>query len=136
MVDISVTVPYHRRQDLRNYAQRLNQIYMDPLHENRLRTALNGLKSMRSELADMGVLHAGIFGSVARGEDGPNSDIDVLIDINVDQVGDILDYIAICELIKEGLGKYCPGIGIDVADEKGLKPRIRAVVERDAVYAF
>ena len=38
------------------------------------------------ELLALGVRHLSIFGSVARGEAGPESDVDVLVDVD-DHVG-------------------------------------------------
>jgi len=136
MVDVSVSVPIHKRQALRNYAHQLNRSDLHALDDDRLRLILRGLKSMRTSLQKAGVQHAGVFGSVARGDNGLDSDIDVLIQIDVDQVGDILDYISICRSIQDGLGAICPGVDVDVANEDRLKAQIRAAVERDAVYAF
>ena len=46
----------------------------------RLSSARQVLLKLKNELKLLGVQHATIFGSVARGEDGPDSDIDICID--------------------------------------------------------
>ena len=37
------------------------------------------LKAAEAELKARGVIHAALFGSAARGEEGPDSDIDVMV---------------------------------------------------------
>jgi len=135
-IDVSVSVPYERRHALREYARMLNDDESAPNGDDRLRTTLRSLKSMKSALQEAGVLHAGVFGSVARGDDGPKSDLDVLIDIDPDRVGGMLKYIKICETIQLGLNQFVPNLSVDVVNQKYLKPGIREVVERDSIYAF
>ena len=50
-----------------------------PLHAPAKAAATALLKSMASELAAAGVLELWLFGSVARGDDGPDSDVDIAI---------------------------------------------------------
>lgn len=56
-----------------------------------------------------------IFGSVARGEDTPESDLDLLVRMKPDAT--LFDLAALGEAIKELLG-----IEVDVVSEGGLKP--------------
>ena len=42
---------------------------------------LRKLKQAEADLRAQGVAHAALFGSVARGEDRPDSDIDIMIEI-------------------------------------------------------
>lgn len=49
----------------------------------RLTFAKQTLMKIKNELKLLGVHQATIFGSVARGEDGPNSDIDICLDFGV-----------------------------------------------------
>jgi uncharacterized protein len=46
----------------------------------RLHDALRTLRECERDLRAKNIVHAGIFGSVARGDAGPNSDIDVLVE--------------------------------------------------------
>ena len=98
---------------------------------------LRALMSIRPDLYRAGVLHAGVFGSVARGDDRPGSDIDIVIEIDAKRVGDIVAYAQIAERIKNAVRARCPdATAVDVADRAGLKSRVRDSVERDAIHAF
>lgn len=44
--------------------------------------ALRLIKEHRSDLADRGVASIALFGSVARDEAGPNSDVDILVEFD------------------------------------------------------
>ncbi len=76
-------------------------------------------------------MHAALFGSVARGDAKPSSDIDIMIEIEPDAPVGVYEYMGIKEYIA-GLfeGK------VDVVDRDGLKPYIRPAATADAVYAF
>jgi predicted nucleotidyltransferase len=47
-----------------------------------LKSVLEALKAHENELRQLGVRHAAVFGSVARGQARPQSDIDVLVDLD------------------------------------------------------
>lgn len=47
-----------------------------------LTKCLETLRERESELRARGVLHAAIFGSVARGEDDEKSDVDVIVQVD------------------------------------------------------
>jgi predicted nucleotidyltransferase len=51
----------------------------------RLKFTQKILITLESELKNLGVQHVVIFGSVARGEDGPDSDIDIYLDFGVNR---------------------------------------------------
>lgn len=67
-----------------------------------------------------------IFGSVAKGESGPESDIDFLVDFEKGR--SLLDHASLKLALEDLLG-----ISVDVATEKGLKDRIRDRVLKEAV---
>jgi predicted nucleotidyltransferase len=73
-----------------------------------------------------------IFGSAARGEMRPDSDIDLLVDFLPDAHPGLLDLSAMKREFSELLGRP-----VDLAVKPGLKPRIRNRVLADAhvVYA-
>ncbi|MDH3028848.1 nucleotidyltransferase family protein [Methylobacterium fujisawaense] len=93
--------------------------------------ALDILRTNEAELRRRGVLHAALFGSVARGDAGDDSDLDVLIDIDAPVVGGLFGYVGLCHFIDD----LFP-IRVDVADRASLKDRVRKHAERDAVFAF
>ena len=89
------------------------------------------LRAHEAELRRRGVAHAALFGSRARGQAGPESDIDILLDIPPDVTIGLFDYVAIAQYV----GDLFP-IKTDVVELRGLKRFVRPNVERDAVYAF
>ena len=93
--------------------------------------ALQKLKEAEADLRAQGVAHAALFGSVARGENRPDSDIDILVEIAPESRMSLFHYVGIVQYL-EGL---FPG-PIDVANREGLKPLVRPSAESDAVYAF
>ncbi|MDE0944656.1 MAG: nucleotidyltransferase domain-containing protein [Alphaproteobacteria bacterium] len=135
-VDVSVSVLREHRAAITEFAKKLQAGRAVPASEDRLRPAIQTLKSMQEHLQRVGVIHAGIFGSTARGDGNSESDIDVIIDIDVERVRDILNYVKVCEDIKSGMGKAFPGTGVDVSDIGALKPSIHDDVARDVIYAF
>jgi len=88
------------------------------------------LKERRQEIIDIaakhGVYNVRVFGSVVRNEDRPDSDIDLLVSRG-EKVSSWFPAGLILELEKE-LGR-----NIDVVTDKGLNPRLREHVLRDAV---
>jgi predicted nucleotidyltransferase len=67
-----------------------------------------------------------VFGSVARGDDVPSSDVDLLVDLE-EGVG-LLGLIGLERELTDLLG-----VDVDVVPADSLKPRIRQQVEREAV---
>lgn len=67
-----------------------------------------------------------IFGSVARGEETPASDLDLLVEFEPGR--SLLDQIALAQDLEDLLGRK-----VDVVTEKGLHWYIRDRVRREAV---
>jgi predicted nucleotidyltransferase len=66
-----------------------------------------------------------VFGSFARGEEGPDSDLDVLVDLEPGR--DLLDIVAIKQDLEALLG--CK---VDVVTERAVSPYIRETVLKEA----
>ena len=79
----------------------------------------------------MGVSHAAVFGSVARGEARADSDIDVMVELDPDRPLGIFDYARLKLYINELLNGAS-----DVVNRRTLKPLLRDSILRDAVHAF
>jgi predicted nucleotidyltransferase len=89
------------------------------------------LRAHEAELRGRGVRRAAIFGSVARGDAGRESDVDILVELDPDRRLDVFAYV--------GLKRYIAGLfagEVDVINRATLKPHLRAPTGRDAVYAF
>ncbi len=90
-------------------------------------TILEFLKQHQTALKDLGVQSLALFGSVARDETTPTSDIDILVEfeppITFDRYMDVKFY------LEDHLGKK-----VDLVSWKALKPQLREIVEKEAVY--
>lgn len=73
-----------------------------------------------------GASNVRVFGSLARGDAGADSDVDLLV--NLDKGRSLLDLGALLEDLKALLGRE-----VDVVTEKGLRARIRNRVLKEAV---
>jgi predicted nucleotidyltransferase len=93
--------------------------------------ALAVLREHSDELRRRGVSRAALFGSVARGDAPPDSELGILVELDPTARLDLFDYVGIVRFI-EGLFP----VQVDVADREGLKAHVRPAAERDAIYAF
>ncbi len=89
------------------------------------------LRRHQLELRHRGVLHATLFGSVARGEATGASDIDIMVDIAPDAALGVFEYVDITQFIAD----LFP-IPVDVANRNTLKPLVRTGAERDEFRSF
>ena len=88
-------------------------------------------RASEAELRARGVTHAALFGSRARGDSRPDSDTDIMIDIDPEADMSVYEYV--------GLKRFIAGLfdgPVDVVDRRGLKPHVRPPAESEAVYAF
>jgi uncharacterized protein len=80
------------------------------------------LGSKREEILRLAERHGAhnvrVFGSVVRGEAGPDSDIDLLIDLEAGR--SLLEHAALLLELEDLLGRR-----VDVVTERGLRPRLR-----------
>ncbi|RAU21788.1 nucleotidyltransferase [Paramagnetospirillum kuznetsovii] len=89
------------------------------------------LRARRDDLVRMGVVHAAIFGSVARGDERPDSDIDIMIEVDPAIVRGIFAIGGIQQSLEEWIGR-----SVDLARRDRLRPGIAEEAARDGVHAF
>ena len=93
--------------------------------------AIAVLRENRERLRRLGVRHAALFGSVARGEARPGSDLDVMVEIDPEAAIGVYQYVGIVQFLES----LFP-VRVDVSNRRAQKPHVRDTAEHDAVYAF
>ena len=98
----------------------------------RLRTAVIArLIELRPILEAQGVRHAFVFGSVARGEDVAESDVDLILDLDPDRHVGIFEFAGIRTMLAERLGRR-----VDLGTRRSLMPGRHDRIIADLVEAF
>ncbi len=93
--------------------------------------ALIILRRSKAELVRRGVRRAALFGSTARNDATDRSDVDVMLELDPSFAFDVYSYVA----LKNFIADQFP-IRVDVANRADLRPYVKALAEKDAVYAF
>ena len=96
-----------------------------------LRDALAKLRANRRALEAIGIIHAGIFGSVARGEAGPQSDLDIVVELDHAKVRSVFDLAGVWRTLTDLFG-----VSVDIVERDALRERMKDRVETDMVNAF
>jgi uncharacterized protein len=89
------------------------------------------LRAHEPELRAAGVMRLSLFGSTARDEARPDSDIDLLASFDEARNLSLLDMIGIENRLTDLLGHP-----VDLIEEGTLRPRARQSASREAVCAF
>jgi hypothetical protein len=90
------------------------------------------LRAKEAELRALGVTRLRLFGSMARGEAGPESDVDLIAEIDHGFGFSLLDLVGLQQDLGELIGRK---VEIATAAER-MRPRIRRRVEADAIEVF
>ena len=87
------------------------------------------LKSHKQEMGQIyGVTHIGLFGSYARQSARDDSDIDIVIELDVEKKT-LRNFFGLKRYLEENLGKP-----VDLGIESSLKPSVKQAAERDMIY--
>ncbi|HVL70431.1 MAG TPA: nucleotidyltransferase domain-containing protein [Beijerinckiaceae bacterium] len=89
------------------------------------------LRAAEPDIRAHGVARLYLFGSIARDEGGPASDIDVFVDPDPDRRFGFDEFMTVYELLQERLGP-----GVDYTTRTGLHRRLRPEIEKTAVRVF
>jgi len=88
------------------------------------------LQDRRMDILQIATSHGArtvrIFGSMARGEAGPDSDVDILVNLNPGR--SLLDIVAMKQDLEDLLGRK-----VDVVTEAAISPYIREQVLKEAI---
>lgn len=77
---------------------------------------------------EVGISSLAVFGSVARGQQEQQSDIDVIV--GFEKPATLRGYFCVQRFLQSSLGRH-----VDLVTEKALRPEMRPFVERDAIHA-
>jgi predicted nucleotidyltransferase len=94
------------------------------------REILAKLRENESALRARGISHVALFGSWARGDNQPDSDIDIMIEVDP-SARIFYEYVA----LKDYIAGLFEG-PVDIVSRDGLKPYVRPAATADAIYAF
>ena len=83
----------------------------------------------RKQLQEMGVKSLNLFGSVARGEARPDSDIDFLVEF--ERPGGLFQLLKVQYYLEDILNS-----SVDLGTEDALKEHLREPVLKDVIHAF
>ena len=92
---------------------------------------LDALKADEPELRRLGVRRLALFGSAARGEDRPDSDIDLLAAFDPTRRLSLLDIVHIENHLSDLLGRR-----VELVEEGCLRPQAQASADQDLLLAF
>ncbi len=91
--------------------------------------ALRILSEHREELKEFGVKRLAVFGSVARDEAGPESDVDLLVELDGRPFG-LFKFVDLKNRLEEILGRP-----VDLVTEDALKRQLRDRILKEAIPA-
>ena len=89
------------------------------------------LRTAAPRLRELGVKHLSLFGSTARGTQRPDSDIDLIFELDEPRKIDLLDYAGIIADIQKLIPQR-----VDVALRKTLKSHVARNTIRDEIHVF
>jgi predicted nucleotidyltransferase/DNA-binding XRE family transcriptional regulator len=89
------------------------------------------LRTAAPHLRELGVKHLSFFGSTARGTQRPDSDIDLLLDLDQQRKLDLLDYAGIIAEIQKLVPQR-----VDAALRSTLKSHVARNAVRDEIHVF
>jgi predicted nucleotidyltransferase len=92
---------------------------------------LEKLRAHEPELKAAGIVHLRLFGSVARGENGPESDVDLMAEFDRGKRLSLLGMIGLEHTIGDLLG-----VPVDLSEERSLKKHVAENALREAELAF
>lgn len=93
---------------------------------------LRVLREHEAEIRARGVTRLRMFGSMARGEAGPESDIDLIADIDRNARFSLLDLVGLQYFLQDLLGRK---VDVGTTVDK-MRPRMRRRFDADAIEVF
>jgi len=85
------------------------------------------IRAQAEAVRSLGATALYIYGSRVRGEERPDSDLDVFVDIDAERFG-FAELVALEDMLSEELG-----LNVQLGTHEGLHPLLRPQIEREAV---
>ena len=104
--------------------------HRDPELKERQRV-IDVLRRREVELRARGLTRLALFGSTARGDAGPKSDVDLLIEVDTARRFGLFSFLDLKDDLARLLGRP-----VDLAFPDAIRPRLRSAVLRDAIEVF
>lgn len=92
---------------------------------------ISRLKLHEAEMRAAGVDALYLFGSVARGEAGPQSDVDLAFDLDANRKIGLLEIIEMQIRLEEFVGRQ-----VDLVERSAMRPRVAKSANQHAVRVF
>jgi len=89
------------------------------------------LRAHEADLRAAGILRLSLFGSVARGDFGPESDIDLAVELDREKRISLLDLVGLERQLTERLGRP-----VQLLPEPVEKQRLQRNIDRDRLRVF
>ena len=96
---------------------------------------LRVLRANEAELRGLGIEHVSMFGSTARGDANPTSDLDLVVRLSPDFSSGGLDYFARFEALRARLAEIL-GLPVDLIEEPVEKVALQQQIDEDRAVAF
>lgn len=92
---------------------------------------LDELRGLRPAFERVGVTHMTLFGSRARGDNRPDSDVDLAIDIDENRKFSLVELSRVHLIAQDAIGLH-PNVTL----RRGLQPSLGTAISRDGVSVF
>ncbi len=96
-----------------------------------LAEVMQALRDLEPEIKAHGVVALWVFGSVARGDARPDSDVDLLVDFDPQAKVSLYGQVHLKDFIEEKLGRP-----VDLGEREMLRPHVKATTTSDLVRVF
>lgn len=99
------------------------------------RSAIDKLRAHEDELRALGVRGVSVFGSIARGDAGTASDIDIAVRLGADFATGGFEYFGKLERLRDQLAEIL-GRSVDVIEEPVEAQPLQHAIDRERIPAF
>jgi uncharacterized protein len=92
---------------------------------------IEALVTLRPAIEAEGVTHVALFGSRARGDNKPHSDIDLLLEVDTNSRFSLLDLVGVQHIVQDRTG-----LPANAVMRRSLSPDFRRSIGKDVVEIF